>query len=92
MNYSPRSITQEALHSLCRYNNMAVLRSDRCGCFSCCETFPAERATELINNGKTVLCPLCRIDAVLPDSWIELSGELLVEMNVFWMGASDVPF
>ena len=92
MNYTQRNITQEALHRLSIYNGMAVLRSDQCGCFSCLEIFPAKMATKLVDKGKTVLCPHCGIDAVLPDSWVELSRELLAEANVYWMGVSDVPF
>ena len=56
----------------------------RCGCFHCLSTFVADCVTDWIDDGMTALCPVCGIDAVLPD----IGGDLAVleRMHERWFG------
>ena len=67
-----------------------ILNSQLCGCFYCLEIFPMQEIDDWNEEdpacprgpGKTVLCPRCGIDSVLPDSlWFDLSADLLREMH-----------
>lgn len=47
-------------------NNMQHLeRVDKCGCYFCCNIFPAAEIIDFTTD-ETALCPHCGIDAVLP--------------------------
>ena len=91
MEYTQYNITISAVHHLSSGNLMGVETSSQCGCFCCCQTFPAVDVTEFAPDGITALCPLCGIDSVLPDSWIKLSGELLDQMQLHWFGGPGGP-
>jgi hypothetical protein len=41
------------------------MSSERSSCYSCRSVFPTASITEFVDDGRTPLCPLCRIDAVL---------------------------
>ena len=67
-------------------NEESILKSDVCGCFHCISIFPvadvklSERVVEK-DGVKTVICPICGIDSVLGDASVEITAELLEEMN-----------
>lgn len=70
------------------YNNKSSIeKSHICGCFHCCETFPAESVTEFIGTENTAFCPCCGIDSVIADAdWKDLSPEFLDKMNLRYFG------
>ena len=59
----------------------------RCGCFHCISTFPAERVRDWIDDGRTALCPVCGIDAVVAEADGGGSVEFLEQMNRRWFRA-----
>lgn len=61
-----------------------VKKSIMCGCFHCCEIFAANMIEAYVDNGKTPLCPLCEVDAVLPDATVELTFDLVDTMYRRW--------
>lgn len=52
--------------------------SRECGCFYCVKIYSAKDIIDWADGGKTALCPLCSVSAVLPDS--SLDRPLTVEM------------
>lgn len=57
------------------------------GCFYCCKTFLSVLVNEWVDkDGDTAVCPLCRIDSVLPGNLVVLSPRLLKEMNEKFFG------
>lgn len=86
-------VTTHAVHSLCTWNRVAIERSVQCGCFCCGAIFRPSEIKEWIDpvrkgKGYTALCPRCGIDSVLADACIELTPELLAEMEKIWFGMS----
>ena len=77
-------------HDHCTSNRSEVLASGRCGCFCCCQTFPAMEISEWCDDqtdgvGQTALCPKCGVDSVIGDkAGLELSSEFLTRMNAHW--------
>ena len=68
-------------------NQENVFSSNRCGCFFCQKIFDGNLVSEhYINdqNGKTAICPLCGVDAILPDNKVDLSTKLLEDMHKVW--------
>ena len=69
-------------------NEADILSSVRCGCYYSCRIFDAKLIGEDDwcddANARNALCPLCGIDAVLPDSRVDLSMELLRWMHREW--------
>ncbi len=58
--------------------------STNVGCFHCGEIFPAseitEYCTEQHSDEGTAICPKCWVDAILPDTMIELTAEMMLAM------------
>ena len=50
-----------------------LLRSEFCGCFYCLNTFHPKDIKEWIDKNQTALCPVCGIDAVLPEIYADKS-------------------
>ena len=68
-----------------------ILRSERCGCFRCCETFRPRGVWEWIDDGQTAMCPYCGTDAVIGSaSGYPLTHEFLGRMASVWF--ADAPF
>ena len=65
-----------------RGHRRLVRRSTACGCFHCLSRFSPSEIRHWI-DGHTALCPVCSIDAVLPDRvrGFPLAEALLREMN-----------
>ena len=77
----------EYWHQYSISNEKNVLSITQCGCFFCQNIFDSKLISEhYINdkNGKTAVCPLCGVDAILPDNVVELSTELLENMYKVW--------
>jgi len=78
----------DQIHALSFENEQAVLSSQKCGCFYCQKVFDSDSITEWVDDLKdrTALCPYCGVDAVLPDSKVILSDEVLTRMYARWFG------
>ena len=84
-------VTDDGIHHFTYANRFGVERSQRCGCFCCCEIFPAAEVTDYVGAPQRAQCPRCQIDSVLPDAWIELSTELLIALERRWFGLRKEP-
>ena len=75
-----------AFYTLSIRNEESIRKSNLCGCFHCISIFPVadvkSSAMMVEKDGfKTVICPICGIDAVLGDASVEVSAELLEALN-----------
>jgi hypothetical protein len=79
-----------AAHRHCFRNREEVVRSDVCGCFYCCRTFPPSDVEEWTDEsadgiGQTAICPRCGIDAVIGSaSAYPTTGAFLKAMKAYW--------
>ena len=74
-------------HAASFQNRGLVKRSQMCGCFFCCKTFPASEVEDFCIDREdlTALCPYCAIDSVIPDAsgW-PLTADFLAAMHRYW--------
>lgn len=86
----PMDINFKKVHSKCGWHEKEIRQSTVCGCFFCLSIFSPSKITEWLEEdancprgpGKTALCPVCGIDAVLPDSIeYEITEKLLKAMQ-----------
>lgn len=82
----PENTDLERLHKLSFENESAVSSSVKCGCFYCSRIFDKDHILEWVDdqNARTALCPYCGIDSVLPDSRVDLTDDLLLQMRLQW--------
>ena len=78
-----------AFYTLSIRNEESIRKSNLCGCFHCISIFPVadvkSSAMMVEKDGfKTVICPICGIDAVLGDASVEITAELLEAMNEYY--------
>ena len=71
----------EDYKSLSRNNDFTVRFSNQCGCYHCLKKFPASEVRDWVDEGATAVCPKCGIDAVLPDSMVEITVGRLRELQ-----------
>ncbi len=82
MTYSQEQL--KAAHKHCSRNRDAIQTSALCGCFYCCQTFPATEVKEY-TYPEDALCPKCGIDSVLADSsGTPISEPFLNAMYQLW--------
>ena len=83
------------IHRHCGWHEEEVKNSKVCGCFSCLNIFPSSDIKEWIDEpencprgaGKTAVCPVCGIDAVLPESTdYTLNQEFINDMGREFFG------
>ena len=70
-------------HKFSAANRDHISKIDKCGCFFCLKIFDRNLVSDYLADS-TALCPYCSVDAVLPDSKIELSDILLENMYKVW--------
>lgn len=60
--------------------------SPSCGCFYCCEIFPAAEINEWIDDDTTAICPGCGIDSVIGSGsgFPVTTVEFLARMRRYW--------
>jgi hypothetical protein len=64
-----------------RHNKQAIQNSKLCGCCYCLSIMPAIDVTEFVDRtGDTGLCPLCSVDAIVPDAIATVTIEVLHNM------------
>lgn len=74
------------IHQLSDRHRQAIMLSHTCGCFYCLEKFNWHDIKEWTDDGCTVLCPRCGVDAVLPSHWVQITDTLLKQMNEVYFG------
>lgn len=68
-------------------NEQLVKQSQKVGCYHCCKVFESSEIKEFTDNGKTCLCPYCKVDSIigeifdLQSSSFKLTEELLKQAN-----------
>ncbi|MCQ2244055.1 MAG: hypothetical protein MJZ32_07335 [Bacteroidaceae bacterium] len=85
--FTPEYRYLKAAHKASFKNKDSILRSEKCGCFSCLKTFaPSEVAfREEMDGQETAWCPYCDTDAVLGDAaGYPITPEFLKEMKEEW--------
>lgn len=82
-----------AAHRHATSNREAIARSELCGCFFCCLSYPATMVTRFLATEHTALCPECTIDSVIGDaSGLPVADRsFLLAMHEFWFKGIDVP-
>ena len=75
-------------HGKSSKHRQEVLSSRIAGCFFCCNVFPPDKITKWIDENETAICPLCGIDAVLPNNG-EYEIWFLRMMHRYWFGDQD---
>jgi hypothetical protein len=94
------NIDLKAIHLKSSRHEADILKSKLCGCFFCLEIYPPNEidpecwweedntySTEIYKTevDKTVFCPKCGIDSVLPDNiGYELTKDLLIAMKSYY--------
>lgn len=79
-------MTKEEIKSATKHtlnNRHEIEKSKMCGCYYCMRTFPASLITDddYILGGRTALCPLCSVDAVIGDaSGVPINKKVLTEI------------
>ena len=71
----------------CSFSNKEQIeKSEKCGCFSCCEIFtPSEITDYLPDEPPTAECPFCHIDSVIGDaSGFPITKDFLKKMKKRW--------
>jgi hypothetical protein len=53
---------------------------DVCSCYYCCSTFNKTEIKYYMDDGKTVQCPYCEIDSVIPQK----TNKELKELKKYW--------
>lgn len=84
--YLEKAEYYEKVHD-CSFKNIEqIKKSKTCGCFSCCEIFPASEVTSFLPDSvPTAECPYCHIDAVIGDaSGFPITPQLLRAMRRKW--------
>jgi hypothetical protein len=77
-------------HKYSTCHSAQLFRSEICGCFYCCEMFPASRIEEWLDDGdskdeRTALCPLCGIESVIGSaSGYSIDTGFLNRMRARW--------
>lgn len=56
----------------------------RCGCFNCRSLFDAGQVTRWTDEEQTALCPVCGMDAVVPEEGAPLTQAMLEQMHRRW--------
>lgn len=73
-----------ALKDYATKNRADIEASRECGCYFCMRRYPAIAVVEYIDDGQTAVCPMCLVDAVLPDATSPIDEAILVRMHERW--------
>ena len=80
------------IHKFSIFNEESIKKSNICGCFYCKKIFKPNEikyfTTDIQGKNRTAWCPYCDIDSVLGDADVEITEDLLLDMNVEFFGKS----
>ncbi len=66
---------QRSFHAHSSKHRSEIEQSALCGCFYCLEIFSPADVEEWCDDGETVICPKCGIDAVLGNAGLEIATD-----------------
>ncbi len=77
----------QAAYDAATRNRSLIEKSEICGCYSCCRTFPASEVTSYVSSEEpTAECPYCFSDSVIPDAaGLPLTKDFLEAMRKQWL-------
>lgn len=82
-------VTQKLLREAPIYtmkNKRFIDESETCGCYSCLSVFSKHDITDWTDDGQTAICPKCKVDCVLSQTYgIELDEKNLKIVHDYWM-------
>lgn len=92
---APDQTDYQEAHEHSKNNKSEISRSEKCGCFYCCEIFAPSEITRWLDDYRnnrqrfTATCPRCGVDAVIGDkSGYMLSEQFLKGMSERWFKPS----
>ena len=71
-----------------RLNRHLMTPGAFCRCFHCLHAFHSEQITQWVDEGRTAICPICGVDAVLSAHAEALSDALIRQLHATYFGAS----
>ena len=67
-------------------NKVALIASDKAGCYKCLAIFKPDEVKEWTDQGETALCPQCGIDSVLVETPnLIITEDFLKSVKTFWL-------
>lgn len=63
-------------------NKDALSKVEDCTCYYCAKSFKVAEIVEWCDNGLTALCPVCKVDSIVPGN--DYDEDFLVEANNYW--------
>lgn len=67
-------------------NKKLIEQAQNVGCFHCCKIFDSKDIKDFTDNESTAICPLCGVDAIIPDNCgVIISEEILKKAKEFWL-------
>ena len=73
----------KAAHKGCTNNVQAIIKAEVASCFHCLNVFTPEYMdlSDTCDNGTTLICATCAVDAMLPGKWDQ---DFLEVMREYW--------
>ena len=78
------------LHTLCSDNRALIADQGEVCCFHCLVFFDPETIHATVDDGRTVLCPHCGIDSVIPSTGVDVQTLKAMNEMYFAVPPSDV--
>jgi hypothetical protein len=80
-------VKEAVIHSM--KNKRSIEESETCGCYHCLSVFSKHDITEWTDNGETAICPKCKVDSVLAQTYgVPLDIEHLQILQTHWFGSN----
>ena len=79
----------KALHKTSMYNKDKLLASEEVGCFHCIRGIFPDEITEFADDGRTGLCPNCKVDALMSSDDMDIHTHNLIVMNEIWFNTVE---
>jgi hypothetical protein len=77
----------ETLGQASFHNRARMSAQTACGCYSCLTVFTGADIKHWTDDGATACCPVCDIDAVLPEV---TNKSVLTDLRAYWFSAVPV--
>ena len=83
------SVTQKLIREAPIYsmkNKRFIEESESCGCYNCLKVFSKHDIAEWTDAGETALCPFCKVDSVLAQTYgLPLDQNSLKIVHDYWL-------